>query len=63
MSGPAPSQFRREIDRSARPIARIGLPRWRKTLFVATSHLATDAAQSFGLPRDRTVIIGARVDV
>ena len=29
MSGPATPQFRREIDRSARPIARIGLPRWR----------------------------------
>jgi EAL domain-containing protein (putative c-di-GMP-specific phosphodiesterase class I) len=29
MSGPALPQFRREIDRSAHPVARIGLPRWR----------------------------------
>ncbi len=40
-----------------------GMPRWRKRLFVATSHLAADAAQSFDLPRDRTIIVGARVDV
>ncbi len=39
------------------------LPRWRKRLFVATSRLAADAAQSFDLPRDRTVIIGSRIDV
>jgi KUP system potassium uptake protein len=40
-----------------------GLSRWRKMLFVATSHLAADAAQAFNLPRDRTVIVGAHVDV
>lgn len=40
-----------------------GLPRWRKVLFVATAHLTDDAAQAFELPRERTVIIGSRVDV
>jgi KUP system potassium uptake protein len=40
-----------------------GLPRWRKQLFIATSHLTADAADAFGLPRDRTVIVGAQVTV
>ena len=39
------------------------MARWRTMLFVATSHLTADAAQSFELPRDRTVLIGARVSV
>jgi len=36
---------------------------WRKRLFVATSHLTADAAEHFGLPGDRTVILGAHVSV
>ena len=36
---------------------------WRKRLFVAISHMTGDAAGYFGLPLDRTVIIGARVEV
>ena len=36
---------------------------WRKRLFIATSYLTADAAQSFCLPRDRTVIVGARIEV
>lgn len=40
-----------------------GLARWRKRLFIATSHVTADAAEYFGLPRDRTVIMGAHVDV
>ena len=40
-----------------------GMTRWRKRLFVATSHITSDAAQYFGLPRDRTVIMGSRIDV
>lgn len=39
------------------------MARWRKRLFLATSHLAADAAEHFGLPRDRTVIMGSQVDV
>ena len=40
-----------------------GLSRWRKRLFLATSRLTADAAEYFGLPRDRTVIMGSRVEV
>jgi KUP system potassium uptake protein len=40
-----------------------GLSRWRKTLFLATSRITADAAEYFGLPRDRTVIIGSRIEV
>ena len=36
---------------------------WRKRLFIAISHMTGDAAGYFGLPLDRTVIIGARVEV
>jgi KUP system potassium uptake protein len=40
-----------------------GMPRWRKRLFLATSRLTADAAEYFLLPRDRTVIMGARIEV
>ena len=40
-----------------------GLSRWRKTLFLATAHLTADAADYFGLPRDRTVVMGSRIEV
>lgn len=36
---------------------------WRKRLFIATSHITADAAEYFGLPGDRTVIIGSRIEV
>jgi KUP system potassium uptake protein len=36
---------------------------WRKGLFLATSHITADAAEYFGLPRDRTVIIGSHIEV
>ena len=36
---------------------------WRKRLFIAISHMTADAAGYFGLPLDRTVIIGARIEV
>jgi KUP system potassium uptake protein len=38
-------------------------PQWRKRLFLATSRLTADAAEYFQLPRDRTVIMGARIEV
>ena len=41
----------------------ITLPRWRRALFTATSHLTTDAARAFDLPRDRTVVMGARIEL
>jgi KUP system potassium uptake protein len=40
-----------------------GMTRWRKRLFVATSRITADAAEYFGLPRDRTVIMGSRIAV
>ncbi len=36
---------------------------WRKRLFIATSYITADAAASFGLPLDRTVIIGSRLEL
>jgi KUP system potassium uptake protein len=40
-----------------------GMTRWRKRLFIAISHITADAAEYFVLPRDRTVIMGARIEV
>jgi KUP system potassium uptake protein len=40
-----------------------GMARWRKRLFIATSHITADAAEYFRLPRDRVVIMGSRIDV
>ncbi|GAA0241129.1 potassium transporter Kup [Cryptosporangium japonicum] len=39
------------------------MARWRKRLFIATSYITADAAEHFGLPRDRTVIMGSHVEV
>jgi KUP system potassium uptake protein len=36
---------------------------WRKRLFIGTSYITADAAEYFGLPRDRTVIMGSRIEV
>jgi len=40
-----------------------GLPRWRKRLFLATTGITADAADYFGLPRERTVIVGSQITV
>ena len=40
-----------------------GMSRWRKRLFVATTRLTADAAEYFHLPRDRTVIMGSRIEL
>ena len=39
------------------------MARWRKRLFIATSRIAADSAAYFGLPLNRTAIIGARIEV
>jgi KUP system potassium uptake protein len=39
------------------------LASWRKRLFIATSHITADAAEHFGLPRDRVVLIGSHVEL
>jgi KUP system potassium uptake protein len=40
-----------------------GMSRWRKRLFLATSRITADAAEYFHLPRDRTVIMGSRIEL
>ena len=40
-----------------------GMSRSRKNLFLATSRITADAAEYFGLPSDRTVILGSRIEV
>ena len=40
-----------------------GRRRWRERLFVAMARNAASPVDYFGLPRERTVIMGARVDV
>ncbi len=40
-----------------------GMAQWRKRLFIATSHIAADAADNFRLPRDRVVLVGSHVEV
>ncbi|WP_306207793.1 potassium transporter Kup [Actinoplanes sp. RD1] len=55
------SYFLSKIELHAGP-ARTMAP-WRKRLFIATSHATADAADYFGLPRDRTVIMGSRIEV
>ncbi|TFV55019.1 potassium transporter Kup [Mycobacterium sp. PS03-16] len=39
------------------------LPRWRKRIYLATSYVAADTSGYLGLPLDRTVIVGARLEV
>jgi KUP system potassium uptake protein len=36
---------------------------WRKHLFIATSHITADAAGYFGLPPERTVVMGSRIEI
>jgi KUP system potassium uptake protein len=50
---------RLSIRRGAAP----GLARWRKRLFIALAHNAANPAERFGLPTDRTVIMGAHVEL
>ena len=40
-----------------------GMPAWRKRLFIATAKFSADASHYFGLPEDRTVIMGERVEI
>jgi KUP system potassium uptake protein len=40
-----------------------GMPRWRKRLFIATASITADAAEYFGLPGDRTLVMGSRIDL
>jgi KUP system potassium uptake protein len=46
-----------------RPGTTPGMSRWRKRLFLATAQITADAAEYFRLPRDRTVIMGSRIEL
>ncbi|MFI6366352.1 potassium transporter Kup [Nocardia sp. NPDC050630] len=48
-----------ELKKGAAPT----MAAWRKRLFIATSYITADAAEYFGLPGERTVIMGSRVEV
>jgi KUP system potassium uptake protein len=48
-----------EIVRGSTP----GMSRWRKRLFIATSRITADAADTFQLPRERTLIVGSRIEL
>ena len=40
-----------------------GMAQWRKRIFVGLAHNAANPAERFGLPIDRTVIMGAHLDL
>jgi KUP system potassium uptake protein len=40
-----------------------GMSRWRKALFITLAHNAANPADYFGLPAERTVVMGTHVDV
>jgi KUP system potassium uptake protein len=68
---PARTEGRLDLSQASYFISKIELRRgnqptmafWRKRLFIATSYITADAAEAFGLPGDRTVIMGSHVDV
>ena len=71
MLEPAATEGRLQLDQASYFLSKIELRRgnaptmapWRKRLFIATSYIAADAVEQFALPRDRTVIMGAQIDV
>jgi KUP system potassium uptake protein len=40
-----------------------GMSRWRKRLFLATSRITADATEYFQLPRERTLVMGSRIEL
>jgi KUP system potassium uptake protein len=71
MLSPASTEGQLELDQATYFLSKIELRRghaptmapWRKRLFVATSYITADAAEYYGLPRDRTIIIGSHIEV
>jgi KUP system potassium uptake protein len=57
------SYFVSRIELELAPGHAPGMSHWRKRLFIATSRITADAAESFGLPRERTVIMGSRLEL
>ncbi|SUB09620.1 potassium transporter Kup [Nocardia brasiliensis] len=68
---PASTEGQLSVDGASYFLSKIELKRgpaptmatWRKHLFIATSYITADAAEYFGLPGERTVIMGSRVEV
>ncbi|GHJ44180.1 putative potassium transport system protein kup [Catellatospora sp. TT07R-123] len=68
---PAVTEGQLDLDNATYFLSKIELRRgedptmaeWRKRLFIATSYITSDAAAHFGLPRDRTIIMGSHIDV
>ncbi|MFJ9845624.1 potassium transporter Kup [Kitasatospora sp. NPDC101155] len=68
---PAETEGRLRLDQTSYFLSKIEIRRgktptmapWRKRLFVATSYVTADAAEYFGLPRERTVIMGSHIEV
>ncbi|TXS42095.1 potassium transporter Kup [Streptomyces sp. uw30] len=68
---PAETEGPLQLDQASYFLSKIELRRgeaptmapWRKRLFIATSYITADAAEHFSLPRDRTVIMGAHIEV
>jgi KUP system potassium uptake protein len=68
---PTKTEGRIAIDGAAYFLSKIELtkgeqptmPAWRRNIFIATARLSTDGAESFCLPRDRTLIEGSRIEV
>lgn len=68
---PAATEGPLQLDRASYFLSKMELRRgkeptmapWRKRLFIATSYITSDAAEYFGLPRDRTVIMGSDIEV
>ncbi|MER6127963.1 potassium transporter Kup [Streptomyces sp. NPDC001795] len=71
MLEPAQTEGPLQLDQASYFLSKIDLRRgkeptmapWRKRLFIATSYITADAAEYFGLPRDRTVIMGSHIEV
>ncbi|MEV6006161.1 KUP/HAK/KT family potassium transporter [Streptomyces sp. NPDC051976] len=71
MLDPAETEGDLRLDQASYFLSKIELRRgrtrtmapWRKRLFIATSYITADAAEYFGLPRDRTVIMGSHIEV
>ena len=38
------------------------MSRWRKHLYLATAVIAAEPADYFGLPRERTITLGAEIE-
>ncbi|WP_327690588.1 MULTISPECIES: potassium transporter Kup [unclassified Streptomyces] len=71
MLNPGQTEGQLQLDHASYFLSKIELLRgsaptmapWRKRLFIATSYITADAAEHFGLPRERTVIMGSHIEL